>query len=141
MKTKTALLVLFMFVVSTCFAQSKAGAGSWKELKEFHEVMAATYHPRQENDLKPIKARATELKEKAMALSNSKVPAEFNNDKIKASVAKLQEECTMMEKMVKNNSTDKEITKYLAQVHDTFHTIVGLCSHDEEHEEHGKESK
>ena len=139
MKIKTTLL-LFMFIGATCFAQTKAKMDSWKELKEFHEVMAATFHPSQENDLKPIKARASELKEKAIALSNGNIPAEFNNDKVKDSIKMLQGQCSNLEKMVKNASPDKDITKFLAKTHDTFHQIVGLCSGGEGHEkeEHSK---
>ena len=127
-----------MFVGATCFAQPKLQ--SWKELKEFHEVMSGTFHPSEENDLRPIKSRATEMKEKSLALTKNDIPKEFNTDKIKASVRKLQDECAVMEKMVNNKSSDKEITKYLAQVHDTFHEIVGLCSGGEGHEKehHGK---
>jgi hypothetical protein len=136
MKTKTTLLLLLMFVGATCFAQPKLE--SWKELKDFHEVMSATYHPSQENNLKPIKARATEMKDKALALSNANVPAEFNTDQIKASVKKLQGQCVTLEKMVNSKVPDKDITKHLAMAHDSFHEIVGLCSGGEEHEKEGQ---
>lgn len=73
------------------------------------------------------------MKEKAYALADSKIPAEFNNDKIKAAVNELKVETTKMEKLVKDKSTDKEITTQLSTVHDTFHKIVGLCSTQDEH--------
>lgn len=45
--------------------------------------MSQTFHPSLEGDLKPIKARMVEFMEKAEALCNSNIPAEFNKASIK----------------------------------------------------------
>ena len=134
MKNKIAILTMFMFLGSHLFAQSTMQ--SWKELKNFHEVMAQTFHPSEEGDLKPIKARATELKDKAIVLADSKIPADFNNEKVKAALGKLKDETAKMEKMVNAKASDKEITAQLNTVHDSFHAVAGLCSKDDEHMEH-----
>jgi hypothetical protein len=125
MKNKLSLLAILLFIGSSAFSQSMT---AWPELKNFHGVMSQTFHPSEEGNLEPIKTRATEMKEKAYALADSKIPAEFNNDKVKAAVNQLKEETSKMEKVVNSKGSDKEITAQLTTVHDTFHQIVGLCS-------------
>ena len=80
------------------------------EPKEFHLVMSQTFHPSEEGSLNPIIERSTELKEKMNALSNSKIPVEVNNEKIKSSHLKLKENNVALEKMNNEKKSDKEIT-------------------------------
>lgn len=106
---------------------------TWPELREFHLVMSQTFHPSEEGNLNPIKERSTELKEKTYALSNSKIPGEDDNEKIKSSLLKLKENNVALEKMINEKKSDKEITEFLSVVHDNFHEIIGLCK-NEKHE-------
>ena len=71
--------------------------------------MSQTFHPSEEGNLNPIKERSTELKEKTNALSNSKIPVEINNEKIKSSHLKLKENNVALEKMI----NEKNLTKKL----------------------------
>ena len=77
------------------------------ELEEFHLVMSQTFHPSEEGNLNPIKERSTELKEKTNALSNSKIPGEINNEKIKSSLLKLKENNVALEKMINEKKFEK----------------------------------
>ena len=131
MKNTIAALIFILFLGTNSFSQSKMQ--SWKELKDFHTVMSQTFHPSEEGNLEPIKSRATEMKEKAFILADSKIPAEFDNKKVKDAVNKLKKGTIKMEKIVANKSSDKEITNHLIALHDTFHEIVGLCSKESEH--------
>ena len=92
--------------------------------------MSQTFHPSEEGNLEPIKTRATEMREKAAALADSKIPADLDNEKVRAAVNKLKDNTVVMEKMVNDKKSDKEITEYLVTLHDTFHEIVGLCRHE-----------
>ncbi|MQP52144.1 hypothetical protein GFJ95_04815 [Flavobacterium sp. LMO9] len=105
---------------------------TWPEIKAFHKVMSQTFHPSEEGNLQPIKERSAEMAEKANALKMSKIPAQFNKKEIVASVNKLAKDTKMLDKLVKSKASDAKITKALNGLHDTFHTIVGLCTHDEE---------
>src|SRR5690242_15502629 len=71
-------LSILLLACTFIFAQHKE-MESWKELKDFHEVMAVTFHPSEKGDLKPIRTRAAELLSKADALQRSKYPAEMDN--------------------------------------------------------------
>ena len=102
---------------------------TWSELKAFHEVMAQTFHPSEEGDLAPIRARSGEMYEKAVALQNGPVPLSFNNAEIKKAISDLVTGSKELDVMVKNNGSDKEVTAKLDQLHDTFHIIQGLCRH------------
>lgn len=145
MKQATKLVMIFAvltaFAVKTNAQEAKpqeakpqASAKDWAELKAFHSVMAQTFHPSEEGDLKPIKERSGEMAEKAKLLSASKVPADFNKPEMKKAIQELVEGTAKLDAMIKNKATDEEITKYLSGLHDVFHTIVGLCKPGDKHD-------
>src|SRR5207248_1244544 len=51
-----------------------AKPATWKEQADFHEVMAATFHPAEKGDLQPIKSRIAEMSRKAELWANSTPP-------------------------------------------------------------------
>jgi superoxide dismutase len=51
---------------------------AWLELKNFHMVMAQTFHPMEEGNLAPIRARSGEMVEKAKLLKAAKYLYHFN---------------------------------------------------------------
>ena len=136
MKRITTLL-LVLIATTTGFGQEKKKSPfeNWPELKAFHTVMSQTFHPSEEGNLEPIKTRATELKNAAGTLAASKIPADLDNEKVRAAVNKLKENSVVMEKMIADKKSDKEITEYLSSLHDTFHEIIGLCMGEDAHKE------
>ena len=102
---------------------------SWTALNTFHEVMAETFHPSEEGNLKPIRERSGEFLAKAKALQSGKIPGSFNTPEIKKSIDDLVKGSTALNQMVVNKADDKSITKKLGELHDVFHTIQGLCRH------------
>ena len=130
---KKMLAILTMVLLSAgAFAQTKPM--DWAELKAYHSVMSATFHPAEEGKLEPIKSRSGEMVEKAVALQKSTPPADFDKKEIKKQVNKLVKGSKDVDKLVKKNAADADITKGLTSLHDVFHEIVGLCSG--EHEDH-----
>ncbi|MCS7073227.1 MAG: hypothetical protein NZ108_02045 [Bacteroidia bacterium] len=128
-QTKLLLCCFLWLLVQTISAQSIFD--KWSELKQFHSVMSQTFHPSEDGDLKPIKARSGEMAQKADALAKSKIPAEFKTKKIQKAVKKLQADSKALDKLVKNpKSTDEQIKKALSGLHDVFHEIVGLCKNE-----------
>ena len=102
---------------------------TWTELNNFHEVMAETFHPSEDGNLKPIRERSGEFMQKAKALQNGKIPVSFNTPEVKKSIDDLVRGSVALHQMVLKKSTDKAITVKLKELHDTFHTIQGLCRH------------
>lgn len=144
---KTFLVIFCMAVFSasanaqSATAQStthpaKSGMEGWTELKEFHKVMAQTFHPMEEGNYKPIRERSGEMFEKARLLAESKVPAEFNKPEMLKAIQELASGSRMLNAMVENKATDAEINKSLTALHDTFHKIVGMCQPGDKHEQH-----
>jgi hypothetical protein len=135
-----AIAVTFIGMTTNANAQK----AEWKELKEFHEVMSETFHPSQEGNFAPIKARIGEMVQKAEALKSSTIPADYNNKKVKKAVAQLVKDSKTLQAKIASGASDEEIKTSLSQLHDVFHKIVGLCSPSgdehghEKHDEHGE---
>lgn len=126
MKTKSLIVAFLLLTISSTNAQSTFD--KWPSIKEFHKVMSQTFHPSEEGNLEPIKTRSEELMNKAVAVLTSSIPAEFQTPSILASAEKLQSKSKALHKLVTSKGSDTEITKSLAELHDVFHEIVGLCS-------------
>lgn len=127
MKHLKAFLVLAILIVgNSVLAQSTFE--KWPAIKEFHEVMSQTFHPAEEGNLTPIKARSEEMMNKAAMLLKSDIPAEFRTDAILASSERLQIKSKALHKLITANGSDAAIVKSITNLHDTFHQIVGLCS-------------
>ena len=127
MKHLKAFLVLALIIVANSVS-AQSTFDKWPAIKEFHEVMSQTFHPAEEGNLAPIKARSEEMMNKAAMLLKSDIPTEFRTDAILASAERLQIKSKALHKLVKSNGTDAAIVKSITDLHDTFHEIVGLCS-------------
>lgn len=106
----------------------------WQALKDFHVVMSQTFHPSEEGNLQPIKTRIGEMVTKAKALQTSKIPAEFNRKGVSEAMANLVKGSQNLEKQINKKAKNEEITKSLVGLHDTFHTIIGLCTAEDNHD-------
>ena len=103
---------------------------TWQELKDFHMVMAQTFHPMEEGNLKPIKERSGEMLKKAQMLASSKPPMSLQSDAIKKAIGDLVAGAANLDKIIKKKAKDERIKADLTKLHDTFHVIQGLCSDD-----------
>lgn len=103
---------------------------AWQALKDFHMVMAQTFHPMEEGNLKPIRERAGEMVSKAKLLASSKVPMSFQSAEITKAINDLVDGSVKLEKLVSKKSKDEKIKQSLTKLHDTFHVIQGLCSNE-----------
>jgi hypothetical protein len=123
---KTFLIIAFITLAGTVSAQS--AMAKWPAIKDFHEAISQTFHPAEEGNLAPVKARAEELMKKANEIASSEIPASFKTDAMQKSVKNLQLKSTSLFRVVNSKGTDDAIMKSLSEVHDAFHEIVGLCS-------------
>ena len=122
---KSLAIVLFVMAINTMSAQSTFD--KWPAIKEFHGVMSETFHPAEEGNLAPIKARSQEMVEKAEAILKSDIPVEYKTPAILASAERIQIRSKALNKMILAGATDAEIVAKLTDLHETFHEIVGLC--------------
>ena len=102
---------------------------SWTALKDFHLVMAQTFHPAEEGNYKPIRERSAEMLAKATLLKSAAIPASFNNQEVKNAIAQLVSGAADLDKSIRKKGKDAVVMKKLTALHDTFHVIQGLCEH------------
>lgn len=120
---KPVLVFLSFFLTVSVMAQSK----SWKEMHDFHGVMSATFHPAEENDLKPVKDNAASLTAKAKIWAASAVPQGYNATTAKPILKKLVAKCGELEAAVKAGKADADLKKLITEAHDIFHEIMEKC--------------
>ena len=122
-------------------AHDDAGAEQkeWKEMDEFHMVMAETFHPyKDSSNLEPAKTKAGELAASAEQWASSKLPKKVDNDEMKGKLEELKNECAAFVQTV-SAADEKAIGDQLTKVHDLFHGIQESWyggkngGHDHEH--------
>ena len=127
MKKLKVLLILALIIVSnSVLAQSTFD--KWPAIKEFHDLISATFHPAEEGNLAPIKARSAEMITKADALLTAPKPAEFRTTAILEASEKIKVQSISLHELIAAKGSDEAIVKALTEMHDVFHDIVGLCS-------------
>jgi Tfp pilus assembly protein PilO len=127
---KKQLILCFALVALAFTTKAQSTFDAWPELKAFHTVMSATFHPAEEGNLKPIKAQSADLAAKAAKLQNSLPPKEFSKPTIIAAVKKLATESKALDLLIKKKAKDAIILKNLTALHNRFHEIVGLCKEE-----------
>lgn len=124
------LSVLFVVVVIASCASKKeaheedsAEQKEWKEMDDFHMLMAETFHPYKDSaNLEPIKSKANDLARAADTWVGSKLPEKVNNDDVKDKLSQLKTETASLAQTV-SSGDDKAIAEQLTKVHDLFHSI------------------
>ena len=107
---------------------------NWLAIKDFHKVMAQTFHPAEEKNFAPLRTRSGELYAKAILLKNSTPPASTNNERVQEALTRLEKQCLEIHQLVQKPSKDEEkkntqLFEMITKAHDIFHEVEGLC-HD-----------
>jgi hypothetical protein len=146
---KYRIIVMAVFMVSLVWtactgkkedspATTVSDSKEWKEMDEFHMIMAETFHPYKDSaDLKPVKDKALELVAVADKWSNAPLPEKVNSDEMKTRLQTLKGETEVLADVVQNGQ-DSAIGDQLNKVHDLFHEIQEAWyadgdGHDHEH--------
>lgn len=96
-------------------------------MDDFHAIMSVTFHPSEEDNLKPLKDSAAVLHQKAKKWKKADVPAGYDVAITKPVLKRLVSECAAIETAVKNKKPDHELKGMIAKAHDTFHEIMEKC--------------
>lgn len=119
------LTVALLATVSIAFAQK--AKSTWPEMKTFHSFMSSTFHPAEEGDFAPLKAKADSLLIAANLWQASAVPADFKPAETKAALTKLVAKCQAIQKAVAAKQPNEKLKALITEAHDVFHTITGEC--------------
>lgn len=102
---------------------------SWKALKEFHKVLAETFHPVEENNFEPIKMRSAELAMKALNLRQSVIPKPFQKEEITSALDNMVKQTNALHKLISKRAKDAVIKAKMIEIHDLFHSVEEKCAH------------
>ena len=81
---------------------------NWLALKDFHKVMAQTYHPAEEGNFVPLRTRSGELLAKAILFANSKPPLSKDKTEVHKALTNLAEQCDKIYELTAKNAKDVE---------------------------------
>ena len=96
---------------------------SWKEMDDFHMVMAESFHPYKDSmNLEPAKLKAAEMAASAEKWLAAPLPEKVNNDEMKSKLESLKAETLAFVETV-GKGDDKRTAEALTKLHDSFHEI------------------
>lgn len=128
---KFGSLVFIVLMIYSCGPKKEnadtqeetSSSNEWKEMDDFHMVMAETFHPYKDSaDLAPVKSRAKELLAAADKWASAPLPKKVNSDGMKTKLQTLKSETEVLADVVQAGE-DKEVGDQLTKVHDLFHAI------------------
>lgn len=125
MKHLLSLTILSLLLIPSAFAQAEKEG--WKEMDLFHTYMAATFHPADEGNLQPLKAKADSLYLVARLWQASAIPSDFKTAETKLALNNLVSKCAVIKKMVTAKAANSQLKKELTAAHEVFHHIMGEC--------------
>ncbi len=123
--------LLICLVMALPFALSAQGTSDWKEQNVFHDLMSHTFHPSENGNLKPLKAKADSLVWSAKQWKASAIPSDFKPKETAEQLAKLVKQCAAIQSAVKAKKDDAALTAMIKEAHETFHTVVKECKKSE----------
>jgi hypothetical protein len=143
---KSTLIAVTVLIAVACATKKEEAATTetaeqkeWKEMDEFHMVMADAFHPYKDSaNLEPAKAKATELATSAQQWASAAIPEKVNNDDMKGKLQELKDQTTAFAQTV-TGADDKLIGEELTKLHDLFHSIQEDWygkGEEHEHEDH-----
>ena len=128
---KKCFLATAVILFSFCFGTAQTKAPEWKELKQFHALMSASFHPAEEGNFAPLKQNSDSLVIAAVIWSKSTIPADYKPTETKETLEQLTVKCKQVQKAVKENKDDAALKKLISEAHDVFHKIVEVCKKNE----------
>ena len=97
-------------------------------MEAYHEIMRTTFHPAEEGDVEPLKAKYAELATRSKAWASMPLPEQYKGKGLEKVMEELEKESAAIGEVVRNGS-DEEMTESIIALHEVFHKIKGLCDH------------
>jgi hypothetical protein len=120
------VLIFLAIVLFSCSHKEnhEEESGDWKELEEFHKIMAKVYHPlKEEENLEPAKKMMNQLADEAEKWSAADLPEKVNTPAMKEQLQKLKSDARALANEIDKGVSDEVIKEKLNQLHEQFHQI------------------
>ena len=125
MRKKLQLLLIVLLMGTVGFAQNNKT--TWPEMKKFHSMMAATFHPTEEGNFAPLKAKADSLVILSSLWLESAIPSTYKAEETKKALISLSIKCHAILKAVIAKFSDDKLKILIGEAHEIFHKIIGEC--------------
>jgi hypothetical protein len=133
------IIVLLTSLLLSCGSKKEDTAGpedtgrEWKEMDDFHMVMAEVFHPYKDSaDLAPVRSKVGELVTAAGRWADARLPEKVDNDEMRERLKELEAQSRALQEVVQTGE-DPAIGEQLTKVHDLFHHIQELWYGGDEH--------
>ena len=134
------VVLFFSNIILSCSRQGadKDEMVEWKEMEEFHVIMADVFHPLKDSgNLEVIRLRAEELAANAAKWADAELPEKVNNNEVKGALSNLKDDARVLADQVKAQAADSVISMQLTDLHDQFHGLQeAWYKGGEEHHDH-----
>ncbi len=121
---KKCFFISLLFIVAiTSFSQEKPTG--WKELDNFHAIVAPVFHTAEKGNYHAAKDSALLVLQRAKQWQSAAIPAGLDAAIYKPLIDRLVLETTAVNDAVKANKPDDELKLLLRKAHNTFHEILG----------------
>ncbi|MBL7979180.1 MAG: hypothetical protein JNN12_12645 [Bacteroidetes Order II. Incertae sedis bacterium] len=128
-------ILTFLFLGFFNLVNAQSLFGNWPELGLYHDVLSTTFHPSENGDTAPIKAKSGELASWAQKVAGKPIPTPYDTRPMRKTIQKLKKESVKMDRMVrKGRASEAAIIAQLSKTHDVFHEVIRLSK--EPHEDH-----
>ncbi|HZY79993.1 MAG TPA: hypothetical protein VFE50_10750 [Cyclobacteriaceae bacterium] len=123
-------VLLLMVIAAACGGSKETAEGDeWKEMEEFHIVMADYYHPiKDEGNVAPIKGGADKLAAAAEKWAQAPLPAKVDNEDVKTYLGRLQDRSKTLAANI-GTMSDDAIKEEMTSLHDIFHQAMDAWYH------------
>lgn len=96
----------------------------WKEMDDFHMVMADVFHPLKDSgNLDPIRLQAEDLAASAATWADAKLPGKVDNDEVRSKLTDLKAGTRELADQIKDQAPDSVVSQKLTALHDQFHKL------------------
>lgn len=99
----------------------------WKQLDAFHKLLQDTWHPAQNGDLKPARAKAAEFVAGAETWAKSKGPAKCDNEMARKAIPGVVSDAKAFGNAVAGSASDDAVKAALKKAHDAFEMVAMPC--------------
>lgn len=131
MKSLVRVVVFMLAMIPVAGFAQTTKAAPWPEMKKFHSFMSSTFHPAEEGNFAPLKAKADSLLISAKAWQDSKIPSNYKPTETKETLEKLVSKLVVLKGAVEANAADEKLKVLISDAHDIFHHLVGECKKDD----------